>query len=51
MRSFDALAEEAKWGKLTPEEIKYVAKRLEDFNPERDDDDLLINLIYTLGFA
>jgi hypothetical protein len=51
MKSFDELAHEAKWGKISKDEILYVAKTLRNFKPGEDSDDLLHTLIYILGFA
>lgn len=47
MRTVKELCYEAKWGKLTPEEITYVAQRLKNY--EIDDEVTVSKLIYILG--
>lgn len=49
MRNLAALLDEAKWGKLTNEEIAYVVQKLESCKP--GDDDNLYTLIHILGKA
>ena len=43
MRTLNELLEEAKWGKLTKDEVDYVVHRIKSSTPEEEDDD-----IYTL---
>ena len=47
MRSIDELLEEAKWGKLTQEELEYVVNKIKDY--KEDDAEDLYTLLYTLG--
>lgn len=50
MRKVDELLEEAKWGKLSSEELDYVAARIKASSPEHEDAELY-RLIYILGRA
>lgn len=47
MRNLDDLLEEAKWGKLTGEEIAYVASEIKKSKP--GDDEKLYRLLHILG--
>jgi len=49
MKSIKKLCYEAKWGKLTPEEITHVGERLK--NHKTGDADILVDLIYILGYS
>ncbi len=47
MRNQDELLEEAKWGKLTPEELAYVVQKIQSSKPGDDED--LYTWIHILG--
>jgi hypothetical protein len=48
MRSLDDLREEARYGTLTDVELEYVANRLKYFDPEKEDDDTLCDLLHII---
>ena len=52
IRSLEALMEEARWGKLTQNELDYVVQRTKSIDPDTTNDDEgwdLVKLIYIIG--
>lgn len=45
LSDLDCLVEEAKFGILTDEQLEYVAQRIKDFDPSKEDDSTLCDLL------